>query len=109
MDKIYHVEQYITEPTVSKTGYLEVINFLKTNITNSSLASKLLRERCLKYISHCDWIEMNTPMLRTYDAIDDDGKVNHQCWLNEVGQMYTDEPSMKNSLLHALMQFILSR
>ena len=109
MDRIYHVEQYITEPTASKTGYLEVINFLKTNVSNSSLASKLLRERCLKYISHCDWIKKNTPMLRTYDAIDDDGKVNHQCWLNKVGQMYADEPSIKNSLLHSLMHFTLSR
>ena len=103
MERIFHIEQYITEPTASKTGYLEVANFLKTNISNSSPASKLLRERCVKYISHCDWIEKNNPMLRTYDAIDNDGKVNHQCWLNKVGRMYADESPMKNSLLHALI------
>ena len=65
MERIYHIEQYITEPTASKTGYLEVTNFLKTNISNSSPASKLLRERCVKYISHSDWIEKNIPLLRT--------------------------------------------
>ena len=95
MEKIYHIEQHITEPTTSKTGYLEVANFLKTNIANASPASTVLRERCVKYISHHDWIEQNIPMLRTYNAVDKNGKVNHQTWLNKVGQMYADEPTIE--------------
>ena len=77
--KIYHIKQYITEPKASKTGYLGVSNFVKTNISNASPASKVLRERCLKYISHHEWIERNIPMLHSiYNEIDNDGKVNHQ-------------------------------
>ena len=48
-------------------------------------------------------------MLRAYETLDDTGKVNHQSWLTKVGTMYTDAPSMKNSLLHALLEFTLSR
>jgi len=109
MEKILHVEQYLTKPRASKTGYLEVSNFMRTNVTQASPATLLLRERCLKYISHHDWLEENFNKLQTYDAIDDAGKVHHQSWLKKVGKMYSDEPSMKSSLLHALMQFTLSR
>ena len=49
------------------------------------------------------------PMLHTYDAIDKNGKDHHQTWLDKVGQMYIDEPSMKTSLLYALTEFTLSR
>ena len=47
MAKIYHIEQHITEPTTSQTGYLAVTNFLKTNTSNASPVSTVLRERCL--------------------------------------------------------------
>ena len=105
MERIFRIKQHITEPTASKTGYIEVANFLRSNVSNTSL---VLRERCIKYISHQDWIEQNMPTLHTYDAIDKNGKVHHQTWLNKVGQMYIDEPSMKTPLLHALMEFTLS-
>ena len=48
-------------------------------------------------------------MLRTYDGIDKNGKVHHQTWLHKVSQMYVDEPSIKASLLHVLMDLTLSR
>ena len=48
-------------------------------------------------------------MLHTYEAIDKNGKVHHQAWLDKVSKMYMEEPSMKSSLLHALMEFTLSR
>ena len=44
----------------------------------------------------------------TYDAIDNTENVHHQSWLNKVGQMYIDKPSMETSLLHALMEFMSS-
>ena len=61
-ERIFHIEQHFTEPTASKTGYIEVANFLRSNLTNASPASLVLRERCIKYISHQDWIEQNMPM-----------------------------------------------
>ena len=109
MDKIYHIEEHITEPSASKTGYFDVSNFLRSNVSNASPASLVLRERCIKYISHQDWIDKNESVLRTYDAKDENGKVHHQAWLDKVSQMYMDEPSLKTSLLHALMEFTLSR
>ena len=54
IEKIYHIEPYPIESTDSKTGYLEVTYFLRGNTSKASSASKLLRERCLKYISHQD-------------------------------------------------------
>ena len=78
-------------------------------MSKASTASKLLRERCLKYISHQDWVKQNLPMLRTYGTLDSNGKVNHQSWLAKVGVMYAAEPSMKNLLLYALLEFTLSR
>ena len=109
IERVFRIEQHITEPTTSKTGYIEVTNFLRSNISNASPSSLLLRERCIKYISHQGWIEQNMPILYTYDAIENNGKVHHQTWLNKVAQMYIDEPSMKTSLPHALMEFTLSR
>ena len=77
MDRIYHIEKHITEPSASKTGYFEVSNFLRSNVANASPTSLVLRERCAKYISHQDWIDKNKSVLRTYDAIDKNGKVHH--------------------------------
>ena len=45
MERIYHIEQYVTESTASKTGYLEVTDFWRGNTSNASPASKVLRER----------------------------------------------------------------
>ena len=109
MGKIYHIEQYVTESPASKTGYLEVSNFLQANVFNASSASIVLRKRCLKYISHQDWINQNMSILLTYNALDSTGKVHHQCWLNKVAKIYVDEPSIKTSLLRALMELTLSR
>ena len=109
MDRIYHIEQHITEPSASKTGYFEVSNFLRSNVSNASPALLILRERCVKYISHRDWVDQNMSALRTYDAIDNNGKDHRQTWLNKVSQMYVDDPSMKTSFLHALTEFTLSR
>ena len=66
MEIIFHIEQHITEPTASKIGYIEVANVLRSNVSNEPTASLVLRERCIKYISHQDWIEQNMPMLHTY-------------------------------------------
>ena len=52
MEKIFRIAQYLMESTVSKSGYLEVSNFLKTNISKTSPASIVLRGKYLKYISH---------------------------------------------------------
>ena len=109
MDKIFHIEQYITEPTVSTTGLIEVGNFLRGNVTNASPATLVLRERCAKYISHQAWLKRNMNILHAYEAIDKSGKIHHQTWLSKVAKMYIDEPSMKTSLLHALIEFTLSR
>ena len=109
MERIFHIEQYITEPTVSTTGLIEVGNFLRANVSNASPATMVLREMCVKHISHQDWIKCNMSVLHTYGAIDKSGKVHHQTWLSKVAQMYIDEPSNKTSLLHALVEFILSR
>ena len=48
-------------------------------------------------------------LLKNYSIVDNTGKIHHQLWLNKVGQMYSDELSMKTSLLHALMLFTLSQ
>ena len=48
MERIFHIEQHITEPTASKTGHIEVANFLRSNVSNASLKSLVLRERCVK-------------------------------------------------------------
>ena len=109
MERIFHIEQYITEPTVSIIGLIEVGNFLRINDPNTSPATLVLRERCVKYISHQDWIKQNMSMLHTYEAVDKSRKVHHQTWLSKVTQMYIDEPSMKASLLHVLMESTLSR
>ena len=109
MEKIFHIDQYIIEHTVSTTGLIEVGNFLRTIVSIASPATLVLRERCVKYISHQNWIKCNMSILLTYEAVDKSGKVHHQTWLSKVTQMYIDEPSMKTSLLHALMEFILSR
>ena len=110
MDRIYYIEQHITEPSASKTDYFEVSNFLRSNVSNDPPALLILRERCVKYISHQDWVDQNMSVLRTsYDAIDKNRKVYHQTWLNKVSQIYVDEPSMKTSLLYALTEFTLSR
>ena len=104
MEKIFRIAQYLMESTVSKSGYLEVSNFLKTNISKTSPASIVLRGKYLKYISHHEWIYHNFLMLQIYDVIDNTtGKIHHPPWLYKVGQVSSDDPSMKNSLLHTLI------
>ena len=88
MERIFHIEQYITEPTVSTTGLIEVGNFLRANVSNASPATMVLREMCVKHISHQDWIKCNMSVLHIYGAIDKGGKVRHQTWLSKVAQMH---------------------
>ena len=42
MEKICHIEQYLTEPTDSKTCYLEVTNFRKTTFPTLLLLQNYL-------------------------------------------------------------------
>ena len=109
MDKIYHIEKYLTETQSSQMGYVAISNFLKANVISASPNILLLKERCSKYLKHQKWLEENHSKLKEYNVFDQNGKVHHQAWLKKVGQMYSDEPSMKSSLLHALMHFTLSR
>ena len=53
-------------------------------------------------------LSTNLSILQNYNSLDSTGKVHHQSWLNNVAKIYIDEPSMKTSLLYALMEFTLS-
>ena len=99
-----------TKPeNASEMGYVEISNFLKANIASASPNILLLKEQCTKYINHQKWLKDNHSKLKDYEVLDKHGKVHHHSWLKKVGQMYSDEPSMMTSLLHALMHFTLSR
>ena len=52
MEKIYHIEQFLTEKQSSEMGYVEISNFLKANVISASPNILLLKEQCTKYISH---------------------------------------------------------
>ena len=54
-------------------------------------------------------LSTNLSILQNYNSLDSTGKVHHQSWLNNVAKIYIDEPFMKTSLLHALIEFTLSR
>ena len=51
----------------------------------------------------------NFSKLQHYNIVDQQGKIHNETWLNKFCTMYAREPSIKNSLLHALIQFTLSR
>ena len=64
----------------------------------------------MKYISNKKWSKENSTKSKNYNnVLDKNEKIHHHSWLNKVNQIYSDEPSMKVSLLHALMYFTLSQ
>ena len=109
MEKTLHIENYLTETRSSETGLLAVRDYLKSNTKTASPATISLIKRCKQYVVHHQWMKENYEKLKNYNAIDNDGKIHHQRWLNKFSQIYFKEPAMKNSLLTALMQFIVSR
>lgn len=54
-------------------------------------------------------MKTNFSHLKKYSVIDRNGKIHNDNWLQKFHQMYIDEPVMKNTLVHALIQFTLSR
>ena len=51
----------------------------------------------------------NLSKLHSYNVVDKEGKVHNETWLNKFCKIYSEESSMKNTLMSALMQFTLSR
>ena len=47
--------------------------------------------------------------MKQYDAVDKNGKIDHEKWITKLSKMYHDEPVMKDSLLDSLLKFTLSR
>ena len=65
----------------------------------------ILKEQCTKNIYYEKWFKENYMKLKNYNILDNNSIVHHHLWIYKVGQMYSNEPSMKTSLLHSLMQF----
>ena len=99
MEKILLVEKYLNEWVCSKTGYLHISNFLKTNVTSSSDSTCYLIERCKQYLSHNQWMKENSSSLKNYGIMDKNGKIHNDKWLNKIAKMYIDEPGMKITTL----------
>lgn len=51
----------------------------------------------------------NLSKLHSYNVVDKEGKIHNETWLNKFCKIYSEDPSMKNTLLTALIQFTLSR
>ncbi len=54
-------------------------------------------------------MKTNFSYLKKYSVIGRNGKIHNDNWLQKFHQMYTDKPAMKNTLVHVLIQFTLSR
>ena len=109
MSKTLCIENYLMERTSTYTGFSEISKFLKANVKTASPNALKLRERCKQYVTHYHWLKTHFPKLQQYYAVDSSGKILHEKWITKLSKMYHDEPGMKDSLLHALIQFTLSR
>jgi len=109
MEKISRIEQYLSETSCSDTGFIFVCKFIKNNTATASPSILLLIERCKQYLAHHQWMKENFSKLQVYNVVDQHGKIHNETWLNQFARIYSEEPSMKDTLLHALIQFTLSR
>ena len=55
------------------------------------------------------WLKEHLPKLQEYGAVDENGRILHNKWILKLNKIYHDEPTMKETLLDALIKFTLSR
>ena len=109
MDTVMRIEQFLMAPKSSLTGYIAVSKFVKSNTSLASPEILTLIKRCKHYQQHHKWMDDNIHKLKQYDVVDQNGKIHHEKWIMKLSKMYQDEPAMKDSLLHSLLKFTLSR